>query len=110
MAGLNRKTGPVVPFDAGAGVMRGWPLAPEFEKAPALARAFVVEGMRELSLVVEGAGGGINLPCFLRAQPENSIAASRSAHAYFIALPSIMTCQCGKQAVRGTLAGAQAAH
>ena len=50
---LDREGDAAVPFHRGAGVVGHRPLAAELEQAPAAARAFVVEGLGELALVVE---------------------------------------------------------
>src|SRR6187431_3078773 len=43
VTGLDRETGPVVPFHRGAGVVGGRALAPELFQPPSLLAAFVVE-------------------------------------------------------------------
>ena len=55
VARLDREARAAIPFGRGAGVVGGRPLAAQFEQAPAVARAFIVEGFGELALIVERA-------------------------------------------------------
>src|ERR1700691_1720492 len=53
MSRLDREAGAAVPLDGRAGVMSGGSLAAELIKTPAIARAFIVEGLGEFSLIIE---------------------------------------------------------
>src|SRR5512143_2534125 len=55
VAGLDREAGAAVPLGGGAGIVGGWSLAAQLIQTPAVACAFIVEGLGKLALFVEGA-------------------------------------------------------
>ena len=55
MSGLNGKTGSVIPFAGGAGIVGGGSFTAQFVQAPAITCALIIKSFGKFSLVVEGA-------------------------------------------------------